>query len=87
MESLLSLFSLKIMKDKGIVKCEYTTPALIKYLKIPPSHRKAKEINILKVFTNKVSFFTSSHPENSDIIHYQSCQSMKYEYFPKGEVT
>ncbi|OMJ77413.1 hypothetical protein SteCoe_23015 [Stentor coeruleus] len=86
MESLLSLFSLKILKDKGMVKYDYATPALIKYLKIPPSHRKPKEISILKHFTNKVDFFTSAHTENSDIIHYQSCQSMKYEYFPKGEI-
>ncbi|OMJ67726.1 hypothetical protein SteCoe_35030 [Stentor coeruleus] len=85
MDSLLSLFSMKVMKSRALSKPDYSLPTLIRYLKIPPSQRKSREINMIKVFSSKVPFFIDNHSENSESIHYQCCQSMKYEYFSNGE--
>lgn len=86
MDPLLSLFSMRAMKSRGLTTTDFTLPTLIRYLKIPPLQRKAREINMIRVFSSKVSFFIDNHSQNSENIHYQSCQSMKYEHFSNGEV-
>ncbi|OMJ89259.1 hypothetical protein SteCoe_8647 [Stentor coeruleus] len=86
MDAVLSLLSLKLIKTKNSSSNDICLSTLIRYLKISPSQRKAREINMIKVFTNKVSFFTTGPSENLESIHYQSCQSMKYEFLPKDNI-
>lgn len=86
MDEVLSLLSLKLIKNKNASSNDLCLSTLIRYLKIPPYQRKAREINMIKVFTNKVTFFTTGPSDNLESIHYQSCQSMKYEFFSKDNV-
>lgn len=63
----------------------FSLATIVALLKIPSAQRKAKQIKKLELLTADISFF-SSQSELSDLLHYQSCQSMKYEYFEKKQV-
>ena len=62
-----------------------TLQQLVELLKIPPKMRRIKDINRLRVQTRHVKFFKDQN-ENQDLIHYESCQSMKYEIFSAKDV-
>lgn len=58
---------------------------IVTLLKIPSSRRQSSQIRTLQILTAQISFF-SAHSELSDLLHYQSCQSMTYEYFERKQV-
>ena len=63
----------------------FSLATIVNLLRVPPARRKAQQIKNLQHLTAEISFF-SSQSELSELLHYQSCQSMNYEFFEKKQV-
>lgn len=85
MNSVISLFTLNVMSTKKLLPPHLSLDQVISFLKIPPNQRQVHEVSILKALTSSISFFKNQE-ESAEFIHYQSCQSMKHEFFSQNQV-
>lgn len=84
MNSAFSLFTLNILSSTHMFS-GVPIDQILNLLKIPPLQRQFQEVSILKALTSSVSFF-KEQTESHEFIHYQSCQSMRHEFFREKEV-
>ena len=80
------LLSPQSLKELNLKPSQATLRYVIYLLKTPPSQRNYKQISILQALTRKIKFFIQKIEELGESVHFDSCQSMNYEFFEAEQV-
>ena len=73
--------------DFGLRPHEATLYKVIQFLNLKSSQRTQRHIDVLHALTKEIAFFKEKIEEHGNLLHFEACEKMSYEFFEKNKVS